>query len=367
MLRRCWLLFALWLGALGACSPTDVVARVVLRDSGISKPPDAGPMYEAGAEAGAEAGCPDGPDCGMPPAPGTCPAHGCPSLASRSEFCAPSQPTAALVGDGCGDDGRLQFRFAFCSCGGLTTNSKLEVDALGGTGIPASVAINGDLQLGPETTIAGSLYVTGRYEAAAAPRVTGSIMQKASPQCNCADDQLLNVPQLVGARALDNDNAAAMLNAGMLNGYDAPQNLSLDCGRYYFDEVNGSEPLFIEARGRVGLFIAGNLSVNDNFTLSLTPGSSAEIFVLGNMHVGGRLELGSGTDGNRVTLVVNGTGTVNLRDGLVEGSVYAPHTQIVTRGPLDVRGSVFVNRANFGSEVHLRYLPLTAARTMCGG
>jgi hypothetical protein len=365
MLRSCLLLTALWSCA---CSPrTDVVAHVVLHDTGPGRSPDAGRTPpEAGAEPD-EAGCPGVGDCGAPPLPATCQAQDCATLSSRSDFCAASQPTAAIVGDGCGDDGRLQFRFAVCSCGDLITNSGFEVDALGGTATPASVAINDELRLGPSSTIAGSVYVTGRYGAAGTPRVTDGVVQNAPPFCACAADQLLNVPKLIGERERDNDDAAAMLDPLMLDGFDTVQNLALDCGRYYFDEVNGSAQLSIAARGRVALFIAGDLSVNNNFTLTLTPGSSAVIFVQGNMHVGGRLELGSAADANRVLLVVNGTGTVDLRDALIEGSLYAPRAEIVTRGPLEIRGSLFVNRANFGADAHIHYRPLAAAQTTCGG
>ena len=75
-----------------------------------------------------------------------------------------------------------------------------EVDALGGTDTRASVAINDELRLGPSSTIAGSVYVGGRYGAAGTPRVADGVVQNAPPFCACAADQLLNVPKSLGER-----------------------------------------------------------------------------------------------------------------------------------------------------------------------
>ena len=366
MVRWCWLLTALWLCA---CSiREDVVARIVTREPGPTRTPDAGPKYDASPEPEPDAGCPDADGCAEPPEPPPrCAPQGCTSLTTRTDFCAASQPPVALLGDSCGDDGRLQFHFAVCSCSDLITNSSFTVDALGATGTPASIAINDELRLGPDTSIAGAVYVTGRYGATAAPRVSDGVVQNAPARCGCGADQLLNVLPLIAARSLDNDNAAAMLDPSLLNGYDAAQNLSLDCGRYYLDEVNGGDQLTIDARGRVGLFIAGDLSVNNGFKLNLAPGASAVIFVEGNVHVGGRLELGSTGDANRVLLVVNGTGTVDLRDALIQGTLYAPRAELVTRGPFEVRGSLFVNRANLGDDATVHFRPLTTTQSMCSG
>jgi hypothetical protein len=355
-----------------ACTRTDLVATRVVRDAQVDSGCDDASscadarVDDAQVDAQIDAGCRDAADCGTPQ-PVSCAAEGCSSLANRDEFCSAARPASVVIGDSCDPLTGPTFEYAVCTCGGLVTNSPFEVDSLDDAAAPnrASVAINDELQLGPDTSIDGSLYVTGRYEAMAAPRVSGSVFQRAAPKCDCDPTHYLDIAALIAASSRENDNARAQLTATTLSGLSSGRSLSLDCGRYYFDRATGRGLLQIEARGRVAIFIAGDLSLDDGLTLTLQNGASAEIYVGGNVRVVGRLELSTSNDGNRVLLVVNGTGTINLTSGIIDGTIYAPRSEIVTRGPLEIHGSMFVRRASFGDATRVRYVPLVAARSMC--
>jgi hypothetical protein len=264
--------------------------------------------------------------------------------------------------------GFTHFKFAICTCRGLVTNAGFEVDSLDPAAPDgsASIASNGSVQLGPDTTIDGAVYVSGMYSTMAAPRVASGIQQNAEPQCSCDASHFLDVAALISTRAIDNDNALAQLTATRLNGFSSGATLSLDCGRYYFTRVAGSGLLQIEARGRVAIFIAGDLSLDDGFTLTLASGATAEIYVGGNVRVGGELELSTTNDGNRVLFVAGGDGTIDLNsDAVIDGSIYAPLEELVTRGTLELHGSMFVERANFQRATRVHYAPLPAARETC--
>ena len=343
---------------IAACSPrTDIVARHVARDAQV----EAGCSDAASCDAAVNMNC-DGGAC----APGTCSAAACTSIANTATFCSAAQPASVTLGDGCDAAGHATFRYAVCACGDLITNSSLEIDALDGTAVPASasISINDELRLGPDTNIDGSVYVTGRYGAATPPRLTGSLIQNAEPSCACDATDLLDIPALISARANDNDDALLGLTARTLENFGAERSLTLDCGRYYFDRVAGGR-LAIEARGRIAVFIAGNLALDGGLFLTLQDTARAEIFVGGNVQVSGRLELGTSNDGNRVLLAVHGNGTVNLEDAVLDGTLYAPRAELVTRGPFELHGSLFVNRANFGAPARIHYQPLAAAQTTC--
>jgi hypothetical protein len=376
---------ALWLAIFGCvaagsigCEPnTDIVARRnTLRDAQVDSGPagcDAADcrdaeVVEPGDDAGdaGDAGCAPPADCGMP-MPGNCAAQSCRSIATKLDFCAAGQPPTVVLGDSCDAVGRTHFKFAVCTCRGLVTNAGFEVDSLSSTAAAggASVASNDEVRLGPDTSIDGALYVTGMYGAAATPRVAAGVMESAPPACSCDPKLFLDTAALISARSRDNDNAAAQLTATSLNGFNG-STLSLDCGRYYFDRVVGSGLLSIEAKGRVAIFIAGDLGLDDGLTLTLQSGATAEIYVGGNVRVGGRLELSTSNDGNRVLLAVGGTGTIDLaQDALIDGSIYAPRAEIVTRGTLELNGSLFVNRANFAKATRVHYQPIPAPREMC--
>jgi hypothetical protein len=379
---RCWRAVGLhalcWFtcAALNACEPhTDIVAHLTIADA----TPEAGcssaincdaavdAAVDAAIDATVDAGCDDAADCGMQPIPNMCAAKSCSSVASRDAFCSAAQSATVVIGDSCDLAGRPGFQFAVCTCDDLITNSGLQVDSLDDNAAPAgaSVAINDELRLGPDASIDGSLYVTGKYGATTAPRVSGAFVQGSSPRCGCDPTRLLDITAMVQARARDNDDASAQLTAASLNGFSAGRRLSLDCGRYYFNRIAGSGQLQIEARGRISVFVAGDVALDDGFSLTLQNGATAEIFVGGNVLVGGRLELSPTNDGNRVLLAVQGTGTIDLADALLDGSLYAPHAHIVTASTLELHGSLFVNRANFGGTTHVRYQPLPAARAMC--
>jgi hypothetical protein len=264
--------------------------------------------------------------------------------------------------------GFTHFKFAVCTCRGLVTNAGFQVDSLDPAAPDgsASIASNGAVQLGPDTTVDGAIYVSGMYSAMAEPRAAGGVKQNADPECSCDATHFLDITALITTRAADNDNALAQLTAARLNGFSSGATLSLDCGRYYFTRVAGSGLLQLEARGRVAIFIAGDLSLDDGFTLTLANGATAEIYVGGNVRVGGKLELSTTNAGNRVLLVAGGDGTIDLgSDSVIDGSIYAPREELVTRGTLELHGSLFVERANFQRATSVHYAPLPAAREMC--
>ena len=360
-----------------SCQRTDIVAGPADagRDGSVTggpPVPDAGPEDAGREDTGPmDAGRTDtGPvepnDAGAPPdLPRVCPAETCAStLSTSAAFCDAARPAAVVLGDSCDATSRPLFAYAACSCTDLVTNSEFVVDALDGSALSASIAVNQQLRFGSSATIDGSIFVSGRYSSAMSAAVSGDIVQAVSPRCVCDEANLLNTQALIQARATDNDNAPAQLTASSLNGFTS-QTLALDCGRYYFDRVVGDGSLQIEARGRIALFIAGELGVAGALTLTLASGASAEIFVGSNVRVDGPLELSTTRDGNRVLLAVNGTGTIDLAGALVDGSIYAPRAEIVTRGPFELNGSLFVKRANFGDRATLRYQGIPASRADC--
>jgi hypothetical protein len=366
--------------ALLACRPHDdiVATRIPIRDAQVEAGPatgcdssecrDASDVPDAAEEE--DAGCDAaGADCGMPPPMrGDCNAQTCGSLSNRTEFCAGARPPSVVLGDTCDMQGFTHFKFAVCTCRGLVTSAGFEVDSLdpNAPSGSASIASNGAVQLGPDTTVDGAIYVSGVYSTMAAPVVASGIQQNAEPQCACDAAHYLDVVSLISTRATDNDNALAQLAATRLNGFSSGATLSLDCGRYYFTRVAGSGNLQIEARGRVAIFIAGDLALDGGFTLTLANGATAEIYVGGNVRVVGKLELSTTNDGNRVLLVAGGDGTIDLdSDAVIDGSIYAPREELVTRGTLELHGSMFVARANFQRATRVHYAPLPPAREMC--
>lgn len=379
-----WLAHALVLApVIASCTVTDTVAvapplqpPLAGDDAATCVPPgccDAGSCADARTEpdcdAGGcarDAGC-DADSCGAPPP--VCEPVACSAFDDRSAYCAtpPAEPLVQL-GDGCEPGQAPSFRFAVCGCGGeFVTDLPFELDVLSGAA-ESSLAVNGDLHLGADAKIAGSIYVSGTYSvlAGSPPQVTGQVYEGAPPACDCAESRLFDVSGLVAERASDNDNAQAALDARALDGFSGARSLTLDCGRYYFTRIAGDGLLTLEARGRIAIFVGGNIELNAGLTLNLAEQASAEIYVAGDAHVAARLELGTGNQGNRVLLAVGGDGNIQLNgDAIVEGSIYAPRAALVTQGSLELHGALFVRYANLGGATRVHFQPLGPVGPTC--
>jgi hypothetical protein len=276
---------------------------------------------------------------------------------------------AAQVGDGCSDaDPTAQaFRFALCSCTDLVSTHALIVDVQGASGkSEASVGIDGSLDLTQAARIDGSLQVAGAISGGATPQVAGSVLEHANPACNCATDNLLDIPALTAAHASSNDDAARGLDPRVLDGFQGAQQLSLEAGTLYLSRIAGSGPLTLKVQGAVVLLVGAEIALDDAFTVELAGGATLDLFVAGTVRVTGALVLGDAASASRVRVYVGGTGTIDLAgDAVIAGPLYAPRSELVTRGRLEVYGPLFVRRAAPGGELRIHYAPSYALPAVC--
>ncbi len=292
--RRGWVVPALAF-VLAACAQTDVIAR------------------EA-----ADAGTPSG----------ACRAAACVDFAALSGRCA--DPSAHLsLGDGCsaGDPTLPAARFAVCTCHDFVSTHALVTDAWDSRSTPGASTLSASVGKGDD--------------------------------CACGTSQLLDVAALVTARAADNDDVALGFAPGSLEGFSAQPSdppLALVCGRYYSGSVHGSGVLRMSVTGHALLFVDGDLSLDDDLDVTLADGAALDLFVAGNVRLKGKLTLGDPAHAPFARLYVGGTGTIDIGGAaLLAGSLYAPRAELVTRGPLEVYGSLFVRRAAPLAAVTVHY------------
>ena len=293
-------------------------------------------------------------------ADGVCPAQTC---AAGTDAGATGGNARAQVGDGCsdGDPGAQAFRFALCSCSDYVSESPLIVDGAGVQGSAervASVGVNGSLTLGGGANIAGALQVAGMIATGDGPELTvaGRVLDHAYPACNCLPQNLLDIPALVTAAKTSNDDLAQGLDPRALDGFSTEQTLSLASGSLYLSRVAGSAPLTIAVTGAVQLYIDADPAFDSSWTVTVAQDATLDLFIASNVRVSGMLAIGSADTAGRVRVYVGGTGTINLAmTSLIGGSLYAPTAELVTRGPLEVYGPLFVRRAAPGDEVRVHY------------
>jgi len=194
--------------------------------------------------------------------------------------------------------------------------------------------------------------VSGQYTYAELIRAPVTV----DPPCDCEPEQLVDIAGYVLRHESENDNVLAGIDHTLLDGFSGTTTVSIDCGRIYLSRVQGSGPLHISITGRTALFIAGELNLQDEFTITVEPGGELDFFLEGHLVSARKLQIGARENPSSVRIYMGGTGTIQLSaDSVIWANVYAPRAELVTSGPLEVFGSLFLRRLNTSNTVDIHY------------
>lgn len=223
-------------------------------------------------------------------------------------------------------------------------------------GMAASVAGNvsvSDITVGGVLTLPAGAVISDPTPTAASIRRADV---RVDPPCDCAASRRPTLSAFLSRYRSTNDNAAIGLRADRFTNVTGSESLDLPCGRYSVDSILGPGSLAVRVRGRVALFVQGDVSLNGSLSFALDPGAELDVFVGGNVNAAGALDFGSRMTPARVRVYVAGTGTINLSGGSVfAGNLYAPDAEIVTAGALEVYGAIFARRLAAGGAVTIHY------------
>jgi hypothetical protein len=162
------------------------------------------------------------------------------------------------------------------------------------------------------------------------------------PTCPCADDEILEVGPLVDFARDHNDNATVGLTPTLLKNVIGDVEVTLECGRFYVEEVSGLGNIVVNVTGRVALFVEGNIAAAGNLEFNLTPEGEIDIFVKGDLLLIGNASFGTKDRPAGTRIYVGGIQDITLvgAGGFV-GNVYAPRCLVTAVGYAEVWGSVF--------------------------
>jgi len=197
--------------------------------------------------------------------------------------------------------------------------------------------------LGP-VTIDGDLHKQGRVTALPLT-VDGDTFTEAVAidlPCPCGDDEILDVAPLVDYARDHNDNATVGLSPTVLKQVVGDVEVTLECGRFYVEEVSGLGNIVVNVTGRVALFVEGNIAAAGNLEFNLTPEGEIDIFVKGDLLLIGNASFGTKDRPAGTRIYVGGSGDITLigAGGFV-GNVYAPRSLVTATGYAEVYGSIF--------------------------
>src|SRR5262249_27190079 len=118
-----------------------------------------------------------------------------------------------------------------------------------------------------------------------------------------------------------NDNALISLDATVFANPGAAPRLELPCGYYYLTAINGSSTRVVGVHGRTAIFISGNVSASSPLTFTLTPGSTLDVFVKGNVMTGDQFNNGTPAYPSHSRFWVAGNVTTSA-NGILNGLFY---------------------------------------------
>ncbi|MFO0577494.1 MAG: hypothetical protein U1A78_26115 [Polyangia bacterium] len=176
------------------------------------------------------------------------------------------------------------------------------------------------------------------------------------PPCPCDLDPYVSGPIL--ALTQTNDDTRLGLTKDQLEGFVGDPVLTLPCGGYFFQRVAGLGSLELRIQGRVELAIAGGLDVGGRLTISLAPEAELDLYVHGDITVGGAVAIGDKAAPPRLRLFPGGVDTIRLAGGgYVSAAVLGRRRDLITSAPLDVYGAMIAESASVNAALRLHYDP----------
>lgn len=237
---------------------------------------------------------------------------------------------------------------------------------------PYAVTVGGDF-LGAGDVRLASLSVGGRFQLA--PSAALELMSSGptpertnvtiAPPCSC--DAPLDIAALVGEVAADNDNERldVTLDDGSLKVVTSPLTLTIPCGQYHLTEIYAGQALTLQVEGRAALYLEQGIVVDPSasLTIELADGAELDLFAVGGMAANGSVTIGAPDRPSAVRLHFAGQapGTDGRQDvifgarAMVSGSLYAPRSEVVTRGDFTLYGAALVRRLAAAAPLHLHY------------
>jgi hypothetical protein len=219
------------------------------------------------------------------------------------------------------------------------------VHATAGLGIAQDAFVDGDV------TSASSVRIGGTLHAPAGAEVRGSHPEavqigdrveepvSVEPPCDCGDDRL-DVAAHVARFAQANDNLAAGVTQEQFSDLVGEQEAELPCGRLYFDAVSVEGSLSLRLSGRTSIYVGGDFTTAGGLTIELGPGAEVDLFVAGNLQLGGGFLFGDPSAPWRARAYVGGDDAFIRGTTAIGGNLAAPNATLEFLSDTEMYGAV---------------------------
>jgi hypothetical protein len=207
--------------------------------------------------------------------------------------------------------------------------------------------------------IGGTLYVTPGSTRGAGLTYADLVERDfsvADPCTACAPEERIDIAGIVAARRDHNDNDLIGLDPDVFVNSNGNVRLELPCGHYYLSRIHTNGPTTIVATGNTVLYVGGDVTPNNELTLSLSPNAQFDVFVAGNVTINNDFRLGSANYPALMRLYVGGANGFRSNNPItVGGYVYAVPGGITTNNEAEVYGGLYAQELRSNNEVKIHY------------
>jgi len=315
-----------------------------------------------------------------------------------------------------GDIGKKVFLFAICSCTTLTSQNTVNTDSMDASkpGMPlagGSVGTNGDYWSSAPNDIQGALVVGGKFtsmnshnvlqnmtiantalvgapataqsDAYLGAEVTGTpdnltVSGKmytpvttnvnqvkdlggfsitpvtVPPPCDCSDP--VDIAGIVAAFKNNNDNLTNMFLPDTFTvSPNVSKDVTLPCGRYYFDGIVVNNPATIRLQGRTVLAIDGNINMSGPLTIELADGAELDMFVTGTVFLNNAAKIGLKTSPKSTRIYIAGNDVTMTGQLELAANFYLPNAVFNITNDLEMWGALFAKQINSSGKVRVHY------------
>jgi hypothetical protein len=175
--------------------------------------------------------------------------------------------------------------------------------------------------------------------------------------CGCGATPAIDLAGAIAVRRKYNANPAPSFESSLADVTDA-ETLDFSCGEYFLTEIRTSEtaPLELRVKGRVAIFVAGDVHLGNRFNVTLEEDAELDLIVGGSFFMTG-LVFGAPSTPARARLWVRGV-TVSLSGPVQFGAaVYAPSAVFSADATLTLSGSLYVGSLVVSGDVRIAYDP----------
>lgn len=172
--------------------------------------------------------------------------------------------------------------------------------------------------------------------------------------CDCKDP--VDIAGIVAAFKGSNDNLTNMILTDALTTMpNYAKDITLPCGRYYFDGIVVNNPATLRLQGRTVIAVDGNINMSGPLTIELAEGAELDLFVTGTVFLNNAATIGSMTSPKSTRIYIAGNDVTMTGKLDLSANFYLPNAVFNITNDLEMWGALFAKKISSSGKVKVHY------------